>query len=325
MLKRPSRTAPTLTFSVTKRASPGSASPSAPARSASVRLRWPINSSTSRPTLPPDCLTTSTRARPVTWVRCSNRNCFRSTSAIRLPRTLATPISHERVEGMLVTGGGDIRISLISSMPLTKWCSPTRKPIARHRPGASICSGTPGSCSRLRRSYAASSAYPPAGCSISKASPVAGAAACVCSAASLRWPCFSWERFLLIRSSLRGQVLADVGDQILLADRLHQHVLGALAEAPHAVGFHVLGGDDHHRDGTGLRIPGEAAGGLEAVHAGEDHVHQDKIRLVLLRGGDARLGGARRSDLVPRPLQRAGKNLHVGGRIVDDEDMCHCV
>src|SRR5215469_4079501 len=96
-----------------------------------------------------------------------------------------------------------------------------RNPMPRHNPGASICSGTPATCARLRRSYSASASN-----GLSANMSMALAVAMV------------WGQPLV-----RQQVL-DARQQLLRADRLGDEILGALAQAPDAVGFHGLGGDD---------------------------------------------------------------------------------
>ena len=74
-----------------------------------------------------------------------------STTGTRLPRTLATPSSHGWVPGTGVSTG-TASSSLISSMPLTSNLEPTRKPMPRHKPGASNLSWVSEACASDSRS-----------------------------------------------------------------------------------------------------------------------------------------------------------------------------
>src|SRR5207342_307716 len=73
-----------------------------------------------------------------------------------------------------------------------------------------------------------------------------------------------------------AQQLVDASDQRAFVRRLHDVVLGALAQPPCAVGFHCLGADDQHRNRAGGGVARQRARGLEAVHARQDDIHQDQ-------------------------------------------------
>src|SRR5215831_1637793 len=113
-----------------------------------------------------------------------------------------------------------------------------RKPMPRHKPGASICSGTPATCARLRRSYSANASN---GLSVNMSRALAVAMA--------------WG------GSLDRQQVLDARQQFLRADRLGDEVLGALAQAPDAVGLHRFGRDDQDRDRRGVVVATQRASG----------------------------------------------------------------
>src|SRR5690606_25126091 len=86
-------------------------------------------------------------------------------------------------------------------------------------------------------------------------------------------PCCHWRAGVYRRWSACEYRLQGL-DQRGFLDRLGEVVPGALALAPHPVGFLVLGCHYDHRDTGGFRILGQLTGRLEAVEAGHDDVHQ---------------------------------------------------
>src|SRR4029077_19751608 len=64
-------------------------------------------------------------------------------------------------------------------------------------------------------------------------------------------------------ATLRRQQLCDRIDQLAFVDRLGDISFGALAHAPDAVGFLILGRDQHDRDVARLGVLGDRARGLE--------------------------------------------------------------
>jgi hypothetical protein len=93
--------------------------------------------------------------------------------------------------------------------------------------------------------------------------------------------------------------------------RLGDEGARALAQAPYAIAFHGLGGDNHHRYVHGLRMPGQHAGGLEAVEAGHDDIHEDEVRTLAMDPLDAFLGRPGGHDPMPGLFEHAGEHAHV--------------
>ena len=133
--------------------------------------------------------------------------------------------------------------------------------------------------------------------------------------------------FLLLLAALgHGSVpdqCVDPRDEIALAWRLDDVVLGTLAHAPDAVGLEALGADDQDRDMAGIDVARQRAGGLEAVHAGQHHIHEHEIRLVAPAGGDAILRAPRRGHMMTVAFQQLGHHRRFGGRILDQQYACH--
>src|SRR5690606_26627811 len=131
-----------------------------------------------------------------------------------------------------------------------------------------------------------------------------------------------------LRTSWRGnrsrpQQRVDACDQLVLARRLDDVVLGALAQAPGLVGLHALGADDQHGDGLGLVVPRQRAGRLEAIHARQDHVHQDQVGLLAAAHVDAVLGASRGQYVVAVALEQLGQDRRIGRRVLDQKNTCH--
>ena len=112
-------------------------------------------------------------------------------------------------------------------------------------------------------------------------------------------------------------------DQLTLVDRLGDVALGALAQAPYAVRFLVLGGDQDDRDMTGGLLARDRARGLEPVQVGHHHVHQDQVRDVLLGRIHTLLTILSGDHFVPLPLDDALEHQELRRRIVHDQDPSH--
>src|SRR5438034_901340 len=132
-----------------------------------------------------------------------------------------------------------------------------------------------------------------------------------------RWPSRSYcwgERPL---SAERG----DLGEKVFRIDRLDYVVLGALADAPHPVGFQFFAGAHDHGDVLGGLVARDGARRLEPVGSRHDDVHQDQVRLLGLRLGDPLVAVLRGHALIALLAQHFQQELAVGGGIIDDQDL----
>ena len=109
----------------------------------------------------------------------------------------------------------------------------------------------------------------------------------------------------------------DPGQQLGLAERLRQVVVGAEPERPDLGGLAALARHDHDRrlaDGAHL------AGDAEPVRPGHREVQQDEVRVLLaeaLDGGQAVVGG---DDLVTLGPDQRGDRADHGRVVIDDKD-----
>src|SRR6478735_6851219 len=124
---------------------------------------------------------------------------------------------------------------------------------------------------------------------------------------------------------LRTQQFVDPRNEAGLMRRLHDVVLGSLPQTPGLVGFHALRAHDQHGDRTRRGVLGQRARGLEPVHAGQDHVHEDEVGQLALADGDAVLGARRCKDLVAIAFEQLGQDRRVGRRILDQQNSSHGV
>src|SRR6267378_100671 len=113
----------------------------------------------------------------------------------------------------------------------------------------------------------------------------------------------------------------DLGEKLLRIDGLDDVVPRSLSHAPNPVGFQFLAGAHDHRDVLGGFVARDGARRLEPVGAGHDDVHQDQVRHLALRLGDALVAVLRSHALVTLLAQHLQQELAVGGRIVDDQDL----
>ena len=106
--------------------------------------------------------------------------------------------------------------------------------------------------------------------------------------------------------------------QLLERERLHEVVVGARVQALHAVADADAGGQ--HQDRRAVAVGAEAAGHLEPVDAGHEHVEQQRVGRL---GRDLvqRLAAVGRElDLVALEHERALERSADCGLVVDHED-----
>ncbi len=150
------------------------------------------------------------------------------------------------------------------------------------------------------------------------------------SSSSRLWRSSSTIRTRAGRSAMSGigvhapdQLSRDGRQEVLVA-----HRLGDVAVAPGGanallVALHRQGGEGDHRNGARRLVPLEQRGGLEAVHAGKLDVHQDQVGLLVARQRQPGLGVRRAEHGVARRLQQEDRQRHVGGVVLDDQDLGH--
>ena len=115
-----------------------------------------------------------------------------------------------------------------------------------------------------------------------------------------------------MRRSLRVSVSVeglDLGHQLVGVDGLDDVVAGALAHAPHLVGFLVLAGAHDHRHIDEARVASDRSRQLKAILARHHHVHQDQVRLVFTQ--PAHRVFVERQDVAARQVDLA-RELGVG-------------
>ncbi len=76
-------------------------------------------------------------------------------------------------------------------------------------------------------------------------------------------------------------------------------------------------------NGTRLRVVRQSPRRLIAVHPGHDDVHEDEIRTHLARQTNALGAIGRGRGLVAVALERPLHDMHLGGRVIDDEYQRH--
>src|SRR4051812_48021629 len=81
-----------------------------------------------------------------------------------------------------------------------------------------------------------------------------------------------WYSLSEVRAKRLSQRL-DLGEQVVLARRLHDVVARALPHSPDLVGLLTLRGAHDHRDVLGAVVLRQRAGRLVAVLSGHHHVH----------------------------------------------------
>src|SRR6266852_325941 len=108
--------------------------------------------------------------------------------------------------------------------------------------------------------------------------------------------------------------------QLVAREWLGDIAIGALLLTPIFVAYRILGGDHDYRDGAILRVAFEFPANLKAIALRHDHVQQNQARAL---GGNGFLDAPRIVDpdgLVAFGLQQPLHELHLGRRIVDDQD-----
>src|SRR5437016_4328398 len=191
------------------------------------------------------------------------------------PRTFARPLIHGLAPGTRVMPVGTPSTSRVSSRA-TRYRSPAmRSATPTHsRPEAPswlTCAET----ARPRRSSSASSSNGRSRRDLSVASSAMGGVSHVRA------------HYAAYSHGSRGQCRLGLRHELIGRYRLHHVINGPLAQPPDAIGLLALGGDHDDRDRARARIVRERPGGLVAVHAGHDDVHEDQIRAHLARQAHA--------------------------------------
>ncbi len=121
----------------------------------------------------------------------------------------------------------------------------------------------------------------------------------------------------------RRQLSRDGREKFLVAHRLGDVAVTAGGANALLVALHRQGGEGDHRNGARRVVPLEQRRGLEAVHAGKLDVHQDQVGLLVARQRQPGLGIRRAEHGMARRLQQEDRQRHVGGVVLDDQDLGH--
>ncbi len=111
---------------------------------------------------------------------------------------------------------------------------------------------------------------------------------------------------------------ADAGQELQVAERLGDVVVGAHLQAAHLV--HLSGAGGKHDDGNVGKAP-DLLAQLEAIDIGKHDVEQDEVRLLLLDEAQPCLAVGGRDDLGLGPAQVEAEVHHLDdvGFVVDDQ------
>src|SRR5215471_16571007 len=86
---------------------------------------------------------------------------------------------------------------------------------------------------------------------------------------------------------------------------------------------HRVSAEHDDRDVACLGGHLERRGGVPPVHAGHSEIHEDQVRLCLLRNGDRLVAVDRRQHRVVASLQAAREGVAAGFVVFDDENRGH--
>ena len=125
----------------------------------------------------------------------------------------------------------------------------------------------------------------------------------------------------LVVERLDAQQRAHAREQLGLAHRLAEEVVGAGVEALGALLGRVERGDEDDRQHRVRRVGADRAAHVVAAHAGHHHVEQDEVGPLGGEHGE-RLGArGRGAGAVALRREQVGEQLDVQRDVVDDEDL----
>src|ERR1700733_1517278 len=127
----------------------------------------------------------------------------------------------------------------------------------------------------------------------------------------------------VIRNSSGGERRLCLCDELVGGYGLHHVIDRSLAQTPDAIGLLPFGCHHDDRNGARLRVARQSARRLIAIHPGHDDVHENEIGIHLAREANALGAVGRGRGLVAVALKSLLHDVHLGGRVVDDEYQRH--
>ena len=125
----------------------------------------------------------------------------------------------------------------------------------------------------------------------------------------------------LVVERLDAQERAHAREQLVLADRLGEEVVGAGVETLGALLSRVERGDEDDRQHRMRRIGADRRAHLVAAHAGHHHVEEDEVGALGARAPPAPRARCGSAGAIALRREQVGEQLDVHRDVVDDEDL----